>query len=100
MNKIRRCRQCGKELDSSHYFFCNDECMKKFSDNYVSAGEVAKAAQTLSLWAGEIQKPREVCLPLCEQCKKECKIKVPKDFIETIVKFECFDFEKKENKSE
>ena len=99
MKKIRYCRQCGKELDKSHYFFCNDTCMKKFSDNYVSAGDMEKATAALNLLVGEVEKPRDTCLPLCEQCKKRCKTKVPKEFLDTLISFECFNFKKKENKN-
>ncbi|MEM2143958.1 MAG: hypothetical protein QW279_01235 [Candidatus Jordarchaeaceae archaeon] len=95
--KIRYCRYCHKKLDSSHYFFCNNECMEKFMMNYTTLDEVEVAQKTISQWTEEIGEAylKNEIVPLCKKCKKDCKIKTTKEAISTLISFECVDFQER-----
>ncbi len=97
--KERRCRYCGKKLELNHMFFCNDTCMEKFSENYVSLEDVDKAMIKLKEWANEgidiNTKKKDIVLDKCKLCKKDCKIYISEEDAKTIISFDCFDFEEK-----
>jgi len=96
-SKVRYCRYCKKELDKAHKFFCNDECMNKFSEEYVSLEDIDRALEKLHTWAegeGNLL-VKDTVLDKCKDCKKDCKMLINKECLETIISFECFDFEKK-----
>jgi len=94
-NKVRYCRFCKKVLDKDHMFFCSDECMERFEEDYTSLEDIDKALEKIHMWTEEVGTvPKDTMLDKCKECKKDCKIFVGKDYINTIISFECFDFEK------
>ena len=93
----RKCRYCGKKLDAQHYFFCNDECMEKFQEEYIPADEMFLARQILGEWMSELDVGKRVVLPQCEKCARECKIKIKEDYINQPFTFECLLYVRKED---
>jgi len=100
MTKERYCRYCGKKLDSSHYFFCNEDCMEKFANSYASLEEIDAAQEIVSAWTEDVNTSikKNKVLPKCAMCKNDCKIKVSQEDLDTLISFECMNFIKKKEK--
>ncbi|MBA7656605.1 hypothetical protein ES703_64531 [subsurface metagenome] len=68
--KKRYCRHCNKFLPQSRWFFCDDECERKFGEEYsviLTEEEIKRP----------VKKPRRRMWKKCKECSHACVIYLP-----------------------
>ena len=80
--KKRYCRYCNKFLPQSRWFFCDDECERKFAeenDKILTEEEIKRP----------VKKPSRRIWQKCEGCGENCKIYLPIPLKEPEAKITC-----------
>lgn len=80
--KKRYCRYCNEFLPQSRWFFCDDECERRFaeeSDIILTEEEIKSPAK----------KPKRRMWNQCKSCKEKCEIYLPEPFEEPKAKIIC-----------
>lgn len=82
--KKRYCRHCNKFLPQSRWFFCDDECERKFAERDDEI--LAKISKEINK---PMKKPKRRMWYKCKGCGENCKIYLPIPLKEPKAKIIC-----------
>ncbi|GAH48224.1 unnamed protein product [marine sediment metagenome] len=82
--KKRYCRHCSELLPQFRWFFCNDNCERRFAERDDEA--LREASEEIKRL---VEKPRRRMWHKCKECGEKCKIFLPEPLEEPEAKVIC-----------